>query len=213
MTDLKEMRKNYERSVLHKLDLDPDPMMQFRKWFEEASAVIPEEVNAMTLCTLGTDGMPKGRTVLLKEVDEKGFVFYTNYNSHKGREIAVHPKVTLLFFWGKLERQVRIEGVVEKIDRKAIQAYFDTRPFGSRLGAIASPQSEVVPDREYLENIFAEAEARFKNIEHPAAPENWGGYRVLPIYFEFWQGRQNRLHDRMQYRPEKGAWIIERLAP
>lgn len=213
MAKLHHLREHYDRGYLLESDMDPDPFRQFTVWFEDALTAVKEDANAMALSTVGPDGQPSTRMVLLKEVDDKGFVFYTNYSSRKGGEIGANARVALLFWWAPLQRQVRIEGVAEQLDRETVQAYFDTRPYGSRLGAIASPQSQRIESRELLEKIFNEAEEKYSHRTHPEAPANWGGYHVVPEYFEFWQGRLNRLHDRMSYDKQGDSWKIYRLAP
>lgn len=213
MGKLHDLREHYDRGYLLESDMDPDPFRQFANWFTDALEVVKEDANAMAISTVNESGAPSSRMVLLKEMDDRGFVYYTNYASRKGIEIAANPHVSLLFWWAPLQRQIRIEGQVEKVDRATTQAYFDTRPFGSRLGAIASPQSQRIESREILEQIFNEAEEKYSHLSHPEAPETWGGYRVVPTYFEFWQGRLNRLHDRMSYMEEDGKWKVYRLAP
>jgi pyridoxamine 5'-phosphate oxidase len=189
-----------------------DPFEQFDRWFKEAAesgAILPE---AMSLSTTTVDGHPSSRMVLLKEVDRRGFVFYTNYESRKSEDLAANPFAALLFWWGALERQVRIEGAVEPVNEEESDAYFRTRPRGSQLGAWASEQSSVITSREVLEKRLAELEAEYADREVPR-PEFWGGFRVLPTEIEFWQGRANRLHDRLLYRREENRWVMERLAP
>lgn len=209
MGDLNNYRKSYERGVLTEAEMEADPMMQFRKWFYEVEAFGGvEEVNAMTVATIGLDGFPKSRVVLLKHYDENGFVFYTNYNSEKGRAIAAHPQLCLSFFWPSLERQVIIKGIASKVSENQSINYFDTRPEGSQKGAVASPQSEVVPSYAYLEERLQELEA--VTVQKPA---HWGGYVVQAVSIEFWQGRPNRLHDRMRYCLHDMDWKMERLAP
>jgi len=209
--DLAALRQEYMRAGLGEQDLAPDPLTQFGKWFDEALESGVALPNAMTLATATRSGRPSARAVLLKGFDAGGFVFYTNYNSRKGRELAENPLAMLLFFWGELERQVRIEGRVERVSAAESDAYFASRPLGSRLSAIVSPQSEPVADRGVLEASLA---AAAKTHRHdPPRPPHWGGYRIIPEWFEFWQGRQDRLHDRLCYRRETGGWRIERLAP
>ena len=210
MTDLNNYRKSYEKGVLLESEVEQDPMMQFRKWFYEVESFGGiEEVNAMTVSTLGLDGFPKSRVVLLKSYDERGFVFYANYHSEKGRAIEANPNVCLSFFWPSLERQVIIKGKAVKVSEQQSTNYFDSRPEGSRRGAVASPHSEVVGSYEELEK-------RLENLEDqvPERPLYWGGYCVEPISIEFWQGRPNRLHDRIRFRLiDAFDWKIERLAP
>lgn len=211
--NLHNYRKNYEKGALTKESVDENPMQQFRTWFYEVQdAGGVDELNAMTLTTMGLDGFPKGRMVLLKKYDEYGFYFYTNYSSEKGRSIAENSQVSLSFFWPGLERQILIKGLAEKTSETDSQNYFASRPKGSQLGAVVSDQSEVVPNRKVLEKKLEDLEAQFDNKEVPK-PTDWGGYVVKPIEFEFWQGRPNRLHDRIRYRLEGYDWIIERLAP
>ena len=206
------MRRDYMQHGLAEMDLAPDPFQQFARWFQDAlgcPAIL--EANAMVLSTVSTEGKPHARYVLLKGFDANGFVFFTNYGSEKGRDLAEKPFAALTFGWIELERQVRIEGKVSKTPRSAVEDYFQTRPRGSRLGAWASSQSEVIPSRAVLEACLAEADARFPGEVPP--PETWGGYLVTPDRFEFWQGRTNRLHDRLCYRRDDSGWVIERLAP
>jgi len=211
--NLHDYRKSYEKGILDVHTVDANPIQQFQKWFYEVKDEGGvDEANAMTLTTLGTDGFPKGRVVLLKKYDERGFFFYSNYQSEKGQAISAHPKVSLSFFWPNMERQVLIKGSVIKTSEADATNYFHSRPKGSQLGAIVSQQSTVIPNRDALENRLLELEKEFENVEVPK-PENWGGYIVQPVEFEFWQGRPNRLHDRIRYRMEGLDWIIERLAP
>jgi pyridoxamine 5'-phosphate oxidase len=209
---LSVLRKEYSLKKLTKKDVSPDPVMQFRTWFDEAKASITGEPNAMVLSTSGSDGKPSSRVVLLKNISEKGFVFFTNYSSRKGRNLEKNPFAALLFFWGELERQVRIEGRVEKISYEESSEYFATRPRLSQIGALASKQSKVIERRSELEDAFHSLDKEFEGKEIPM-PGNWGGYIVIPDYFEFWQGRRSRLHDRISYRHDEGLWKIERLSP
>ncbi len=193
-------------------DLDPDPLTQFAKWFQEAHACPAiREANAMVLSTVSADGHPHGRFVLLKGFGPEGFIFFTSYDSDKGHDLEVHPRAALTLGWIELERQVRIEGAVTRAPREKVEAYFGTRPRGSRLGAWASEQSRVIADRAVLERQLAEVSSRFP--DDVPAPDNWGGYCVAPEQIEFWQGRTNRLHDRLRYRRAGGSWVIERLSP
>lgn len=200
----------------HSLDLhhtSADPFHQFGLWWQEAIAASIDEINAMTLATASADGVPAARMVLLKGYDANGFVFYSNYHSQKGRELEENPRACLVFFWKELERQVRITGIVRKVTAEESDLYFNSRPENSRIGAVASPQSEVIPDRDWLEK--REEDVRKQHQQSPVQrPPHWGGYRVMPVSFEFWQGRPSRLHDRLQYQlQEDGRWKLERLAP
>lgn len=210
---LADLRKEYMARGLDVGDLDADPIRQFRGWLDEALAARLTEPNAMTLATVGADGRPSARMVLIKQVSEAGFVFYTNYESRKGFELGATPWAALVFYWAELERQVRIEGRVERTSAADSDAYFHRRPVGSQLGAAVSQQSAVIPDRATLETRLRELEARYRDQEVPR-PEQWGGFRVVPDAIEFWQGRPNRLHDRLRYRKTAdGLWVIERLSP
>jgi len=201
-------------SILRKKDLDPDPICQFRKWLDEAVAAGVHLPEAMTLATTTADGQPSARTVLLRNCDERGFVFFTNYQSRKGRELTGNPRAALVFFWEPLERQVLVEGRVEKSTAAESDAYYDSRPRGSRLGAWASPQGQVLASREMLDERVKQVEAQYANQEQVPRPPYWGGFRVLPTTMEFWQGQPSRLHDRIRYRRgEDGGWVMERLAP
>jgi pyridoxamine 5'-phosphate oxidase len=210
---LPELRKEYSQAGLSEADVDPDPIRQFRRWFDEAVAAGVPEPNAMTLATATPDGAPSARIVLLKDLSEAGFAFYTNYNGRKAREIAANPRAALVFYWLSMERQVRVEGSVEKTSPAESDAYFRTRPLGARIGARVSPQSEVLPDRAALERRIEEVTAEFADGDVPR-PAWWGGYRLRPEAIEFWQGRPSRLHDRLLYRRQPtGAWQMVRLAP
>lgn len=212
-TDLATLRRNYALQSLHETDVLPDPFAQFARWFEEAAKSQLPEPNAMTLATASPDGRPSARTVLLKGFDIQGFVFYTNYESRKGRDLAVNPQAALLFTWLELERQIRIEGTVEKISAEESLAYFQSRPLGNQIGAWASPQSQVISDRGILENRSAQLQAEYAGADALPLPPFWGGYRLRPDCLEFWQGRESRLHDRICYNLENGQWNIQRLAP
>lgn len=213
MTDIASMRKDYTQQTLSETDVYSNPFVQFTKWWNEAIDSGIDEVNAMTLATASSDGIPSARIILLKGYDETGFVFYTNYDSYKAQQIAENPRACLLFFWKELERQVKITGIIEKVSAKESDEYFFSRPEGSRIGAWVSPQSHVIKNREWLEKKVAEITEQFNSSEIKR-PENWGGYRVKPVEIEFWQGRSSRLHDRIQYTlEENGNWLIERLAP
>lgn len=212
--DLSDYRKSYEKSSLVENSVSDNPMELFQKWFYEVErSGTTDEPNAMTVATSGLDGYPKSRVVLLKRFTYEGFIFYSNYESEKGRAIAKDPRVCLSFFWHGMERQVIIKGTAEKISGNMSDGYFESRPTGSKLGAIVSNQSEVIPSREILEEKLKELEKEFENKEIPR-PEYWGGYLVRPVSMEFWQGRPNRLHDRLRYTlQEDYDWKLERLAP
>jgi len=212
--DLGHYRKSYEQGSLDESQLDDNPMGLFHRWFHQADEHPgAQETNAMSLSTIGQDGFPKTRVVLLKKFDENGFVFYSNYLSEKGIALAHNPKVCLSFHWHALERQVIIKGVAQKIDPNTSDLYFDSRPLGSRLGAIASPQSQVISSRDVLEKELVELEKKYTH-QDPKRPDHWGGYLVTPHELEFWQGRPNRLHDRIRYRIiDEIDWVYERLAP
>jgi pyridoxamine 5'-phosphate oxidase len=211
--NISDIRKDYTQRSLTEEDVQQEPLKQFQRWWDEAMASQIDEVNAMTLATSSPDGVPAARIVLLKGFDENGFVFFTNYDSFKGMQLAENPRACLVFFWKELERQVRITGLVQKTSAAESDAYYHSRPEGSRLGAWASPQSHVIPDRKWLEANEKKIQEQF-NGKPAERPPHWGGYRVKPITIEFWQGRPSRLHDRIQYSlQEDGGWNIERLAP
>lgn len=207
-----DLRKEYMQGGLLESEADPDPLVLFGKWFNQALLASLPEPNAMTLATVSLEGKPSARIVLMKDYSPEGFSFFTNYNSRKGQELAAHPFACLVFLWDELERQVRIEGSVERVAPEISDNYFVNRPMGSRLGAWASAQSSVIPDREFLEQQHAELVARYADGEIPRPP-HWGGFRVLPQVYEFWQGRPNRLHDRLRYTRNASSWLRERLAP
>jgi pyridoxamine 5'-phosphate oxidase len=210
---LADLRKDYSLAGLLEKDLARDPFRQFEKWFQEAQAAKIPEPNAMVCSLAAADGQPSSRIVLLKGIDGRGFVFYTNYESRKGRELAANPRTSLLFPWIALERQVIVEGTATRISREESAAYFHSRPLASQLGAWASTQSTILPTRAALEDAYKAVEKKYAGQEIPIPP-NWGGYRVSPETVEFWQGRRSRLHDRLRYRREKsGDWLVERLAP
>ena len=213
--DLAALRREYGVRGLLESDAHPDPLAMFRRWFADAQAAALHEPNAMVVATVAPDGRPSARTVLLKGLTADGFAFFTNLASHKGDDLAHEPRCALLFPWHPLERQVRVEGVAARLDDDEVAAYFASRPRGSQLGAWASPQSQVVADRDQLLASYAEVEARFAGREVPVPPA-WGGYRVRPETVEFWQGRPGRMHDRLRYRRAgraAGGWVVERLAP
>jgi pyridoxamine 5'-phosphate oxidase len=210
--DLSHLRAAYLIGTLELENCHEDPFVQFDQWFHQALDAEIFEPNAMTLATVDAKGQPSARTILLKSFSHDGFVFYTNYESKKGQEMAVNGRVALLFWWREHQRQVRIEGSVSKVSREEASAYFHVRPVGSQLAATVSPQSRVIPSRQHLEEKISSLEEQYKDQEVPL-PENWGGYLVKPVLFEFWQGRENRLHDRIEYLPEAGHWNKRRLAP
>jgi pyridoxamine 5'-phosphate oxidase len=211
--DIGAIRKNYSKKKLSEKKAEADPFKQFSKWWKQAVASEIDEVNAMTLATASSDGVPSARIVLLKDFNEQGFSFFTNYSSFKGRQLAENPKACLVFFWKELERQVRITGLIEKLPAEANDSYFNSRPEESRIGALASPQSEVIENREWLDSHYKELKKEWKGKEIQR-PAHWGGYLVKPVIIEFWQGRPGRLHDRLQYSiTSEGNWKIERLAP
>lgn len=207
-----DLRKDYSRASLSETDAHPNPVEQFSKWFGEAIAAQVPEANAMSVSTATTDGRPSSRILLIKDFDQRGFTFFTNYESRKGRELDSNPYAALLFYWIELERQVRIEGRVERISNAENDTYYNSRPVKSRLGAIASAQSRPVASREVLEARVKEVEEQYG--DHPVRPAHWGGYRVVPDYLEFWQGRPSRLHDRIAYQLQAdGSWKLQRLQP
>ena len=213
MPSIADIRKEYKLQTLEEELVNVDPLLQFGKWWNEAITASIEEQNAMTLATASSDGLPSARVVLLKDYDNNGFVFFTNYDSFKGRQLEENPRACLVFFWKELERQIRITGLVRKTSDATSDEYYQSRPLGSRIGAIASPQSQVIESREWLtrREFKLLEEYRDKPVTRPA---HWGGYCVQPVTIEFWQGRPNRLHDRIQYSlQESGEWKIERLAP
>lgn len=213
MPSISDIRKDYKLRSLTEKDVAPEPFSQFQQWWDEAIASGIDEVNAMTLATASSDGVPSARIVLLKGFSPEGFVFFTNYNSYKGQQLVENPRACLVFFWKELERQVRITGLTEKVSASESDEYFNSRPEASRIGALASPQSKVIESREWLEKQEEQMKKQFsgKKLERP---EHWGGYRVNPVGIEFWQGRPGRLHDRIQYTLlDNGDWEIERLAP
>lgn len=208
-----DIRKNYSQKKLSESKANPDPLKLFAKWWKQVIKSKTEEPNAMTLATASSDGVPSARIVLLKDFGENGFTFFTNYNSFKGQQLMENPKACLVFFWKELERQIRITGLVEKISNEANDKYFYSRPVDSQIGAIVSPQSQVIENREWLDEKFnaLKKQTGKQGIQRPA---NWGGYIVKPVIMEFWQGRQGRLHDRLQYTlQQNGEWKMERLAP
>jgi pyridoxamine 5'-phosphate oxidase len=207
-----DLRREYSLATLDVADVDRDPVVQFQRWFAQATAAELLEPNAMTLATCGADGRPSARIVLLKGVDARGFVFYTDYRSRKAADLVQNPRAALVFLWKEIERQVRIEGGVTRIETTESEAYFRTRPLGSRLSASASRQSAVIPDRASLDAAVQTVRARFPDGDVPL-PDDWGGYRLAPSLLEFWQGRPDRLHDRIRYRRDGGAWLVERLSP
>lgn len=210
--NLSVIKREYRKMSLSEKEIDRDPYSQFHLWFRQASDAGIEDASAMSLSTINVSGFPSSRMVLLKDLDEKGFTFFTNYDSSKGKALKMNNRVALLFYWKELERQVRVTGTAKKISRKDSVAYFSSRPFESRISAVISPQSQVIPDRIWLENRWNEVQEKFRRA-NPVIPDTWGGYRVKPVEFEFFQGREHRLHDRIRYRQFKGGWVLERLAP
>ncbi len=209
-----DLRQNYQFNILSELDIHKNPFEQFSLWFEVALKSNIREPNAMSIATVSLEGHPSIRTVLLKEYNKAGFIFYTNYKSRKGKELAKNPYIALLFFWDTLERQIRIEGKAQYISSQASDNYFNSRPKPSRIGAVASPQSEIIPNRNILEKNMKLLNEKYSNTTQIKRPEHWGGYIVKPTLFEFWQGRPSRLHDRIQYTlTQTGEWKIDRLAP
>ncbi|MCB0615216.1 MAG: pyridoxamine 5'-phosphate oxidase [Lewinellaceae bacterium] len=214
LEDIRNLRKDYSAHTLGAGDVKESPILQFSAWFEEAVAAQLPEPNAMTLATSTLDGAPSARIVLLKGVDEQGFVFYTNYESRKGKVLSQNPRAALVFLWHELQRQVRVEGGVERVSMEESEAYFQSRPKGSQIGAWVSPQSQLIASREDLEEKAAALERQYARAEYLPLPPNWGGFRLRPTLIEFWQGRSNRLHDRIQYSLQANdKWKIERLAP
>jgi pyridoxamine 5'-phosphate oxidase len=209
--EIQAIRRQYTKSSLTASSVNKNPYKQFAKWFSEVMKSGFLEPNAMTVATASPGGRPSARILLLKGFDERGFVFFSNYKSRKGKELEQNPYASLLFYWDRLERQVRIEGKIEKITKEESEAYFNTRPYKSRLGAWASDQSSVIGGRSVIIKEFLKYMLKFKT--HVPLPEKWGGYRLIPDTFEFWQGRPNRLHDRIRYKKNKDGWKIERLAP
>jgi pyridoxamine 5'-phosphate oxidase len=208
-----DLRQNYTRQTLLEQDVNPNPFLQFQSWFTQACEAQVIEPNAMTLATVTSEGKPSARIVLLKDFDPRGFVLYTNFQSRKGQELAQHPAAALVFWWGELERQVRIEGDIVPVSDAEAEEYFQSRPRGSQLGAWVSNQSQVIPNRDILEARLQQLEQEYGDRPIPR-PSHWGGYRLVPHYFEFWQGRPNRLHDRLCYRQTSpNTWNIERLSP
>jgi pyridoxamine 5'-phosphate oxidase len=211
--NLADLRQDYKLRALEIEEVAADPILQFEQWFQEALNAALLEPNAMVLATATADGMPSARVVLLKGVDAQGFVFYTNYESQKGQELAANPKAALVFNWLELQRQIRIQGIVEKAEDCLSTHYYQSRPKSSQIGAWSSPQSQVIASRTILEQKEADLQAQYADTETLPRPPHWGGYRLRPTQIEFWQGRSSRLHDRIRYRLENGAWLVERLAP
>lgn len=212
--DLHDLRKDYRWGALLEGHVEKDPITQFKTWFEQYTHMETPDNTAMMLSTVDAEGIPTSRVVLLKELARDAFIFYTNYNSKKGQSLLANPNVSLLFFWPEMERQIRVVGLAEKLSAEKSDAYFHSRPFESRVSAIISPQSEVVPNREYLENLMFDFLEKHNEKEHLSRPEHWGGVAVKPTSIEFWQGRPSRLHDRLRYsRQADDEWKIERLAP
>ncbi len=210
---LADMREEYTRGTLHKSDLSESPFKQFDLWFNQIKEMGVPDANAFTLSTVKSNGAPASRVVLLKGVEEGEFVFFTNYSSEKGIDIQGNPNVAMNFFWRDLERQVRIEGLATKLSPEASDTYFNSRPYTSQLGALASPQSEIIESREWLEEKWSQLQNDFPEEELIERPDHWGGYAIRPVRFEFWQGRASRLHDRFRYSLSNDSWKIDRLAP
>lgn len=210
--NIADIRQEYIRASLLEAEVDANPLVVFNRWLEDAIRADVPEPTAMTVATSTFEGKPSARMMLLKGVDDKGFSFFSNYESRKARQLAQNPFASLVFFWPLLERQVRVEGKVSKVSEKESDRYFKSRPIGSRIGAWASPQSQVIPNRRYLENLKSDYQEEFAKRE-VNRPDNWGGYTLMPNLIEFWQGRPDRLHDRLQYRLENEIWVLERLAP
>ncbi|SDL48776.1 pyridoxamine 5'-phosphate oxidase [Pedobacter antarcticus] len=210
--NLQNLRQEYKAAELQESDVAANPTDQFANWFKDVLGAQLFEPNVMTLATADAMGKPSARIVLLKEFDNTGFVFYTNYKSKKGKQLAENPQASLLFFWPELERQVRIDGIVSRVSAEASDSYFHSRPAGSQIGALASPQSQIIPNREYLQEKVSVLKNEFQGVEIPR-PEHWGGYILEPQAMEFWQGRPSRLHDRINYTFDNGVWVISRLAP
>lgn len=211
--DISALRREYTKAELTIESVHREPLPQFLAWFDEAMASDINMPSAMVLATCNSQGHPSSRVVLLKGVEEGGFIWYTNYLSRKGEELDENPHASLLFFWPELERQVRIEGTVAMIPQEQSEMYFQSRPFDSQIGAVASPQSQVVPSREFLEDLFTLTHAAATASKHVEKPPHWGGYKLTPTSIEFWQGRASRMHDRIRFRSNEGTWVIERLAP
>ena len=211
--DFAALRKEYTKAELTIESVNREPLAQFLAWLDEALASSVNEPTAMVLATCSALGRPSSRVVLLKGIDEEGFIWYTNYLSRKGAELDVNPHASLLFFWPELERQVRIEGIVAKVTQEQSTEYFHSRPFDSQVGAAASPQSQVVPSREFLEDLFTLTHAAATKAQRVEKPPHWGGYKLVPTTIEFWQGRPSRMNDRIRYHKEEDLWVIERLAP
>ena len=213
MTSIADIRKDYKLQILNEIDIENNAINQFGKWWSDAIDSQIDEVNAMTLATATNEGKPSARIVLLKGFNERGFVFFSNYDSHKGKELINNPQACMVFFWKELERQIRIEGMIEKVSSEESDAYFLSRPVSSQIGAWSSPQSSVILNRKVLEDNVTRYSQQF-STEQLVRPDNWGGYRLKPTLIEFWQGRSSRLHDRLQYTlQDDTTWKIERLAP
>ncbi|NLE02443.1 MAG: pyridoxamine 5'-phosphate oxidase [Fibrobacter sp.] len=211
--NLAEMRRQYITHTLHERDISEDPILQFERWFNDALKSASVEPNAMILATAGKTGIPSVRAVLLKKFDHHGFVFFTNCNSRKGRDISTNPTAQILFFWPELERQIRISGTLQQVSPSESDIYFESRPYRSKIAACASPQSEIIPDRDFIEQRIKEFEDKFQFQKEIPRPSYWGGFCLVPEYFEFWQGREDRLHDRLIYTKCDTIWKIQRLAP